>query len=203
MEQLFPKRLREVREETGLSQADFASKIGISRASLSYYENGTRTPDIYLLRSIHEATGVSVYYLLGITDTKNDNFFQLQKDTGLSERALSTLCSFTDLSKNGNYLTRNIMLGINQMIENDTGLDIIYAIHDYLRADFSNIYTKTSYNSENLSNGQSEVLIDTGDEGVKLVISSETIEMAYISNIVEAIRKWKEELKHGKETPEQ
>lgn len=93
MNELFPQRLREVREASKLSQMDFAEKIGISRASLSYYENGTRTPDVYVLRSLHQVTGVSIYYLLGLSDMKDDSLNQAQKDTGLSEEALSRLAA--------------------------------------------------------------------------------------------------------------
>lgn len=83
---VFPSRLREIRGNT--MQATFAKKIGISRASLSSYENGSRIPDIETLKHIHEETGVSLYYLLGLTDSRDDAFAINQRDTGLSEQAL-------------------------------------------------------------------------------------------------------------------
>lgn len=83
----FSVRLRETRGD--MMQATFAQRIGVSRASLSSYENGTRIPDIETLKRIHEETGVSIYYLLGLTDSKDDTFATTQRDTGLSEEALS------------------------------------------------------------------------------------------------------------------
>ena len=85
----FPERLREARG--AILQDKFAEMIGVSRASLSYYENGSRTPDIETLKRIHEVTGVSVYYLLGITDARNDELIAAQKDTGLDSCALQRM----------------------------------------------------------------------------------------------------------------
>lgn len=93
MDNIFPKRLRQIREIEGLKQEEFAQKIGISRASLSYYENGTRTPDISILTKIYEATGASIYYLLGITDSITDHYQASQEDSGLSSEALAILSS--------------------------------------------------------------------------------------------------------------
>ena len=55
----FAQRLREIRGS--MTQTEFSALTGISRASISNYENGLRTPDITALRQLHEATGVSVY----------------------------------------------------------------------------------------------------------------------------------------------
>ena len=90
----FPERLREIRGD--IAQDEFSKKIGVSRASLSYYENGSRIPDITTLKRIHEVTGVSIYYLLGLTNSKDDAFATTQQDTGLSEQAISCLTTHPD-----------------------------------------------------------------------------------------------------------
>ena len=83
----FSARIREARGQ--VMQATFAKQIGVSRASLSAYENATRIPDIDTLRQIHEVTGVSLYYLLGLSDSKDEAFATAQRDTGLCEDALA------------------------------------------------------------------------------------------------------------------
>lgn len=212
MEHVFPKRLREVRESTGLSQTEFAKKIGISRASLSYYENATRTPDVYLLESIYKATGVSIYYLLGITDTKDDGFHELKKDTGLSESSLSMLCALTESANENDYLSRMAMNGINLMLENNIGIEIIHAIHTYLTTDFSRIsfpkYNDTLVipvidDGREYLRSKPYILIENDDNEMRLALFPETIEAAYVSTISDAIKSWKEELKNGEKTPEQ
>lgn len=39
-------RIKEQREKNKLSQKELAAKIGISESSLSYYENGSKTPSV-------------------------------------------------------------------------------------------------------------------------------------------------------------
>ena len=63
---IFAERIKLTREKLSLSQEKFAKLVGISRVSLTYYENAKRVPDIFVLRQIYEATGISIYYLLGL-----------------------------------------------------------------------------------------------------------------------------------------
>ena len=92
----FSERLRKLRESLNLSQNEFSKQLGVSRVSLTHYEAGDRTPDIDFLSRLHQCTGVSVYYLLGLTDSKDDSFATAQRDTGLSEQALETLSNSAD-----------------------------------------------------------------------------------------------------------
>lgn len=65
------RRLRELREETGLSQALLAEELGVSRGSISYYENGDRTPDVDFLSKAKAYFGVDYEYLLGESSIRN------------------------------------------------------------------------------------------------------------------------------------
>ena len=49
-EQVFGKRLRELRKEHGYTIEQFADMVGISKSTLGYYENDKRMPDIEILR---------------------------------------------------------------------------------------------------------------------------------------------------------
>lgn len=86
----FCERLKMIREELGISQNEFSKRLGISRVSLTHYEAGDRTPDIDFLKRLHQETGMSLYYLLGLSDSKDDAFASMQKETGLSEETLKT-----------------------------------------------------------------------------------------------------------------
>ncbi|WP_427338002.1 helix-turn-helix domain-containing protein [Caloranaerobacter sp. DY30410] len=68
----FADRLKLLREEKNLRQADLAKILNISRQSVSNYENGVRFPnDELLLRRIAEFFDVSIDYLLGVTNIRN------------------------------------------------------------------------------------------------------------------------------------
>lgn len=64
----FPKRLKFLREQKGLTQEELASILNISRSALSLWEIGKREPNQETLRLFAEYFGVSIDYLLGRTD---------------------------------------------------------------------------------------------------------------------------------------
>jgi transcriptional regulator with XRE-family HTH domain len=61
----FGDRLREIRKEQGLSQEEFAQKLGTSKQVLSRYETNQRAPKITLAREYAEKLGVTLDYMIG------------------------------------------------------------------------------------------------------------------------------------------
>lgn len=84
----FGERLRELREKEGLTQAQLAKILNISRAALGYYENAERTPDIETLDLAATHFKVTSDYLLGRTSNKTN------------DTELQAVCEFTGLSEN-------------------------------------------------------------------------------------------------------
>ena len=72
---MFGKRIVELRKKRGLTQAELAKSIGISRSALSLYEIEKREPDIDTLGKLSALFKVPVGYILGkeqeITDYTN------------------------------------------------------------------------------------------------------------------------------------
>ena len=58
-------RLKELRKENKMSQNDLGKLLGVSKVSVSGYENGTRIPSLEILNGILDIFGVSADYLLG------------------------------------------------------------------------------------------------------------------------------------------
>lgn len=58
-------RLRELRKENKMSQQDLGKILGVSKVSVSGYENGTRIPSLEILNGILDIFGISADYLLG------------------------------------------------------------------------------------------------------------------------------------------
>lgn len=63
-------RIREYRTSIRMTQSDFANRLGITGASVSAYENGTRLPSYDVLVKIADTLGVTTDELLG--RKKND-----------------------------------------------------------------------------------------------------------------------------------
>lgn len=61
-------RLKQVREDAGLSQLEFAEKINIGVSSYNAYENGKQIPRVDVIETICELFNVSADWLLGLND---------------------------------------------------------------------------------------------------------------------------------------
>lgn len=68
---LFKQRLKELREEYGLSLQEVADKCGISKSAVYLYELGKRNPKQKALEELSCLFNVDIDYLLGKTDIKN------------------------------------------------------------------------------------------------------------------------------------
>lgn len=64
----FGNRLKELRQNAGLSQKQLADKLWITKAAVSYYELSERNPSPEILIKIAKVFHVTTDYLLGIED---------------------------------------------------------------------------------------------------------------------------------------
>jgi len=68
--QVFSERLKILRNSLGITQKDFAEKIGVTAAALSSYENNLKNPSIAVAKRIAETFNVSIDWLCGLTNKK-------------------------------------------------------------------------------------------------------------------------------------
>lgn len=66
----FSERLKKLRKDTGLTQVDVASKLGISQQAYASWERGIKKPTQENLIKLSKILYVSVDYLLGNTENK-------------------------------------------------------------------------------------------------------------------------------------
>ena len=64
------KRLKELREESKMSQSDLASELNVSQAAVAQYENGKNAPDEEKLFFIAKRFNCSLDYLFGLSNVK-------------------------------------------------------------------------------------------------------------------------------------
>lgn len=62
---MFPEKLRQLREERGMSQADLGLALNTTQQTVNHYEKGKRKPDQEGLERIADYFKVSVDWLLG------------------------------------------------------------------------------------------------------------------------------------------
>ena len=69
----FGERLSVLRKGAGLTQAELAKKLGISKSSVSMYECGNREPEFDLLEKMADCFQVDMNVLLGRTEPLVNN----------------------------------------------------------------------------------------------------------------------------------
>ncbi|WP_432401042.1 helix-turn-helix domain-containing protein [Wukongibacter sp. M2B1] len=65
------QRLKQLRKEKELTIREVAKLFSIGKSTLSDWENERRNPNYDMIKKLAEFYGVTVDYLLGITDEKN------------------------------------------------------------------------------------------------------------------------------------
>ncbi len=63
---MFGERIKELRTSMGLNQVEFAKKLGVTKQSVSNWENGNIQPSIDMLTRIAVTFRVKADYLLGL-----------------------------------------------------------------------------------------------------------------------------------------
>lgn len=66
---ILKKRMRDLREDNDMKQSELADALGLGRSVISVYECG-REPPLDVIFKYAEYFGVSVGYLLGLTNEK-------------------------------------------------------------------------------------------------------------------------------------
>ena len=72
---LLGNRIKNLREENGLTQEELAKKLSVSKSAISYYENGKRIPTVDNFHKLARILNVSFDYLVG-----NDYFEVAEED---------------------------------------------------------------------------------------------------------------------------
>ena len=104
---------------------EFAQNLGMSRATVGFYEAGERIPDALGVEKICRVCNVSADWLLGLSAAKTMNITTqaMCQETGLSEKAVEKI---QNISRSGDNLTEALTF----LIEHRELLRLLYCIRD-------------------------------------------------------------------------
>lgn len=129
LREYFSSNLRQLREEIGVNQDTFAKVMGVSRAALSYYENGSRTPDIDFINMLIVKTGCSPDYALGWSSVVNPSHVDIQYSLGIDERQVEKLAYLCDYREFGAILDSDELYNVLSLIR-DGAQKYVNGIYD-------------------------------------------------------------------------
>ena len=91
--EVFSTRLKELRQESGLTIEKFANEVGISRSSIGYYENQNRLPDLATAARMADVLNVTTDYLVGRSNarTQTPKLKNICDFVGLSDKSVRML----------------------------------------------------------------------------------------------------------------
>lgn len=89
-------RLKQLRAEKKLTQAQTAVRIGVTRSTYATYENGTRYPSYDILINLSYLFGVSTDYLLCVDERR---FLDI---SGLNEEETAAITNMVNLLRSKN-----------------------------------------------------------------------------------------------------
>ena len=105
----FSDRLKELREEKGLTQKEFATLLNINRATVAGYESQGKEPNFDRLKEFATFFDVSVDYLVGFSDVRDKVIetsctHRRDFDNSLSEEDIIAIEKFEDYLRNKNKI---------------------------------------------------------------------------------------------------
>lgn len=86
---MFGTRLRDLRKQQKLTQAELAKKLKISASTIGMYEQNRRAPDSQTITDFANFFSVSVDYLLGRTDNIFSPLKFYREDKGLTQQQVA------------------------------------------------------------------------------------------------------------------
>lgn len=180
--ELFSKRFKELRENLGLTQSellkDFNSKYhyNFGKSSISMYENGKRIPEIATLIDFADFFSVSLDYLIGNSDIKNnyehDNAeYNNSTLPMLLKKAIgnNSISEFSNLTNISEERITELLKGNTDYITNPDMLKRISAITNNVTYD--ELMTACKYNKiKNIEDPIKQDLKEADDFSYKLLL---------------------------------
>lgn len=158
------KRIRELREAAAETQEELAKHLEVKRQIISYYENGTRVPNLEHLMLIACHYNTTTDYLLCLSDvpTTDKDLKFVCEYTGLSNEAVENMQSH----KNNAFYTTLLNFLINNKV-------LLSALNNYLFSSVYSEYAKSDYMYLPLkSNSNKPVYIRNSEIAQKVAYSS-------------------------------
>lgn len=149
----FPRLLKLLRNERGISQKDAADAFGIAQALLSHYENGKRECGLDFLIQAADFYGVSTDYLLGRTGSRSG---MVVTENELPESAVSE--SFNgSIEETGTFLRKKLVTNalevVYSLLMKTKNKKLAKAVSSYLLTStyraFRMVYSAGGENDEN------------------------------------------------------
>ena len=178
-----------MRKERGLSQAELAAELDISRTSVNLYESASRAPDITVLARYASFFSVTSDYLLGLSDNRTSENAAVGDKLGLSDKSIERLQALTEKA-NEAVPSKGLVMSLKKVYV-DSAKGQLFAVNELISSP-QILQLVESF----LTNGLDELFIDYYDYDSEHGLSNDEISQnAEINELVTMYRLQKELIK--------
>lgn len=163
---LFPYRLRELRREKNVSQAELALALGVSKSTIGLYETGDTLPDAKTLYDLAKYFSVSSDYLLGLSDATEKEFHDFAEMTHFSHLTVAHLAALGGLGCDALHNKRD-RASFEYLLLSNEFTEILALLREYLDTTASqeninvDMYCDLDAKVSDISNGNLHVVTST------------------------------------------
>lgn len=86
---ILANRIKELRHSVNMTQREFAKEAGFTAATLSAYENGSKSPSLEIIMGIAKRFDVSIDWLCGLSEQKNNKSTSFETYSNIIETLLN------------------------------------------------------------------------------------------------------------------
>lgn len=159
----FAERLKGLREEAGLTQKELAEIIGVTRPTMTNYENGDRYPKKEILESIMDYFNVDQAYIDGKQEIKRLVDLTGTYEAGVEHGRRETLKEISRLAGEGIFTASFSAIPVYSDISCGTGTWVDEVPEDYVGIPTPMLNQSSGYFSNRASGDSMEPGIHPGD----------------------------------------
>ena len=204
-ENIWGRRINKVLSEKKMTQSELAEKSGIPASTISGWisnqgNSSIVEPKINGFMNVAKALGVSTDYLLGRHECKTPQNEEIQKLTGLSDNAITSLKFLQKKMRKNDISSIKKLRVLSYLIESNRNTPLLEDLFDYL---FGNYYFK-SKDGDTLKETTSLISNVNGEE-LRLIAYRSIIGQAHFVEVQSDLVRLKDELtpKYGKKEYEE
>ncbi|MGM9936558.1 MAG: helix-turn-helix domain-containing protein [Candidatus Ornithomonoglobus sp.] len=148
-------RIKELREEKGISQSALAKDLSVKQQTVAQWEKGERALKAESIVLLAKYFNVTADYILGISEYKQSQAANIGATTGLTENAINALKSLKSHSAVLSYC-------LSKFIEQRELFGVLLSIDSYIwhklsNAVYENLILKEFVNQKKLNISQSDI----------------------------------------------
>ena len=190
-------RIKDLREKAGLTQADLAKEMHVSREAVNQWERGARDLKSGTIIELAEFFHVSCDYILTGTEAHNTDLLRdlcLKNEAAEYLRSLATLTHTTDYIPGDTEEALMRLRTVNRLLADQGGQDFLFTLSSFLFSDFSNVVASIGKGEQYQTVDVNTIEIPVPGLDFAFVAKPTDLQLAFLQSLQWKAQQWKKEI---------